>query len=597
MRQTPLLRSGLRSASAALFLAVGGTIASAQITLPVNQSFAAAGSAAFRIDNPSTTASSTAINGNANGGTGIVFGVRGTSSSTEGRGVIGVATSLIGINYGVVGENTSPLGRGVYGLCTAVGGGSVGVLGESRSIGGRGVVGFAVAASGPSIGVYGETFSPAGFAIQGRAVGSGTGIRAESTAGLSLDVVGTSNFSGNSVFQTTGIFGGMLTLNGATALDVNGTATFDGNTTFNADIALAANRSIFCNGVMGIGGTALNLRLGDSADDTITVRGTLNLPDATLALGDADENQTISFFNLDTVADRADGSIRWDNNLGISACGTLGPINSGFVWDIAENTNTGWLFSNGTDYEFKVGSIGDVEMDGSFTQNGTCDLAEAFLGPADLEAGTVVVLDPRTPEAVRIATSAYEIGLAGVVSTRPGILMRGPTADAYPLIKELDSLLKLREQNALPAAQLDQQISELESSFDAWTRGDVAVALVGRVPVKVDASYGAIRPGDALTSSPTAGHAMKATEPGMIIGTAINGFEAGRGEVLVFLHVGYWAPRDAQPPQGAASGVIAALGETVLAAEREALRAENAALLERISRLEAAVERLAIGGR
>jgi len=65
------------------------------------------------------------------------------------------------------------------------------------------------------------------------------------------------------------------------------------------------------------------------------------------------------------------------------------------------------------------------------------------------------------------------------------------------------------------------------------------VALTGRVYCLVDASYGAIEPGDLLTTSDTAGHAMKVTNHtkahGAIIGKAMTRLEQGKGLVLVLV--------------------------------------------------------------
>jgi len=65
----------------------------------------------------------------------------------------------------------------------------------------------------------------------------------------------------------------------------------------------------------------------------------------------------------------------------------------------------------------------------------------------------------------------------------------------------------------------------------------VPVALAGRVPVKVDAGYGAIRVGDLLTTSPTPGHAMYAydPEPGTVIGKALEPFDVGTGTITVLV--------------------------------------------------------------
>jgi hypothetical protein len=69
--------------------------------------------------------------------------------------------------------------------------------------------------------------------------------------------------------------------------------------------------------------------------------------------------------------------------------------------------------------------------------------------------------------------------------------------------------------------------------------GACLVALSGRVYVWADASYGAIEPGDMLTTSPTYGHAMKATNHeqsfGAVIGKAMQPLKEGRGLILVLV--------------------------------------------------------------
>jgi hypothetical protein len=69
-----------------------------------------------------------------------------------------------------------------------------------------------------------------------------------------------------------------------------------------------------------------------------------------------------------------------------------------------------------------------------------------------------------------------------------------------------------------------------------------SVALAGRVLVKASAENGAIAPGDVLTSSSIAGHAMKATAPGRAIGIALSGLSGGTGQVMVFVNPHWYSP-------------------------------------------------------
>lgn len=66
-----------------------------------------------------------------------------------------------------------------------------------------------------------------------------------------------------------------------------------------------------------------------------------------------------------------------------------------------------------------------------------------------------------------------------------------------------------------------------------------AVALMGKVYCKVDASYSAVEVGDLLTTSGTAGHAMKATDPlrsfGAVIGKALRPLREGQGLIPILV--------------------------------------------------------------
>jgi hypothetical protein len=139
---------------------------------------------------------------------------------------------------------------------------------------------------------------------------------------------------------------------------------------------------------------------------------------------------------------------------------------------------------------------------------GSPDVAEYFPASVpDVEAGDVTVIDadPSGGFRLRRATQAYDTSVAGIVSTEPGITLGVRDGDIMPGDNE----------------------------------GEVPLALVGRVPCKVDASYGAIAVGDLLTSSSTPGHAMLCDDRvaciGAIIGKALEPLEEGTGIIMVLV--------------------------------------------------------------
>jgi type VI secretion system secreted protein VgrG len=101
------------------------------------------------------------------------------------------------------------------------------------------------------------------------------------------------------------------------------------------------------------------------------------------------------------------------------------------------------------------------------------------------------------------------------------------------------------EERASARREIEERI-EAKSLERFYEERFAPVALAGRVPVKADAAYGAIQPGDGLTPGPEPGVAVKATGPGPIVGTALEGLSAGRGMVLAFIHRGSHVP----PAQG-----------------------------------------------
>jgi hypothetical protein len=145
---------------------------------------------------------------------------------------------------------------------------------------------------------------------------------------------------------------------------------------------------------------------------------------------------------------------------------------------------------------------GNVEITGDLNMtNGDC--AEDFdvIDVLSSEPGTVMVLG--VEGALVQCSVPYDKRVAGVISGagdyRPGIT-------------------------------LDKQPSRANR---------VPIGLLGKVYCKVDAQYGPIDVGDLLTTSPTAGHAMKADDPlkafGSVLGKSLRPLSSGQGLVPILI--------------------------------------------------------------
>ena len=226
---------------------------------------------------------------------------------------------------------------------------------------------------------------------------------------------------------------------------------------------------------------------------------------------------------------------------------------------------------------------GGLRIKGTLTQNTAFDLAEAYWKTdAEIEAGDVVCIDPEQPNAVVLASAANARAVVGVISTDPGLIMGGGAFSVENLaelwgddvaaqfaaerqgiedgllasdpnlqgcVAQVDAMKSALAKNAkakdAAAAKAaceseEQQLADaLESAaLEAFCRDNLAlVAMAGRVPVKVVAAGGAIRVGDLLVASATAGKAMRADDPapGTVIGKALESFEAGEGTIMMMV--------------------------------------------------------------
>ena len=139
--------------------------------------------------------------------------------------------------------------------------------------------------------------------------------------------------------------------------------------------------------------------------------------------------------------------------------------------------------------------------------NHVYDVAELIPCAKNVEAGDVVAINTeKYREAVR-TSQAYDQSVAGIISADPQL--------------SIGDREKANQANPGKNFQF--------------------IALAGQVPVKIDASYGQIKPGDILTSSPNPGYAMKSSGPGPSVGIALEPFDGSKnktGKILCFASLG-----------------------------------------------------------
>ncbi len=129
----------------------------------------------------------------------------------------------------------------------------------------------------------------------------------------------------------------------------------------------------------------------------------------------------------------------------------------------------------------------------------SADLAEAYpaIDAGSFGAGELVSIDEKGDGSVRKSKNPYEKNLIGVVSASPYDVM------------------------------------------GAQSENTVAIALAGRVPVRVSTENGPIAVGESITSSSKPGIGMRASSAGPIIGKAMQAYDGqGEGIIMVFVYAG-----------------------------------------------------------
>jgi hypothetical protein len=210
-------------------------------------------------------------------------------------------------------------------------------------------------------------------------------------------------------------------------------------------------------------------------------------------------------FGVRGVSDASDGVFGLSNataGTGVHGVGSQ----SGVSGETSSPTGYGGLFTNsGGGVALRAEGMAQIR---TLQILGGSDLAEPFevggVAASEAEPGRVVVIDSDHPGRLCLSDRPYDTRVAGVISgaheLAPGLVMRAEGVE--------------------------------------HADGSHPVAMSGRVWCYADASYGAIHPGDLLTTSATPGAAMRAVPTraaGAVLGKAMTGLERGRGLVLVLV--------------------------------------------------------------
>ena len=110
---------------------------------------------------------------------------------------------------------------------------------------------------------------------------------------------------------------------------------------------------------------------------------------------------------------------------------------------------------------------------------------EAYVSKGVEQSGDVMIIDFAERRTMRKAATSYSTMVAGIYSTKPGVL-----ANPYGL-------------------------------DDPKLAAEIPLAVIGIVPCKVTTENGAIQAGDLLVTSSLAGHAMKGTDRSKMLGAIV----------------------------------------------------------------------------
>lgn len=510
-----LTASGISGTGVGTGPGVYGSTASTAGTGVVGEATATTG-APFGVHGKTVSTAGVGVLGSALALSGNTEGMRGQSTSPTGKGVVGGAFSTTGVTYGMYGEAQSPDGFGVYGHNVATSGGTTGVGGETFSSLGTAVAGVAHAASGDAWGVYGGTTSPTGF---GMVADGGMGVIGD------LVVTGGKSFvtehpgAADKEIRYACIEGGEV------GVYQRGTGRLTGGESrvvLPADFPLVATGAITVQVTPHESTRGLYVPEASITANGFTVReqggGTSSASFSYVVMAgrkgyeDFEPVRSISVGEKILIAKRLTLEQRaaLRQAMGRPEAGGLASAKRDELYAAIDRGDFGSACSalGGclprpalaptavvSDATRRPPAHPAHEVSGPVASPATIvrlAATEPHVVSEPVESGDVVVLDRFHVGALRLASSALDPGVVGIVGDAPEAIAAG---------------------------------------------GEAPIALIGTVRCKVDAEYGAIAAGDLLVASPTPGHAMKAPKaaPGTIVGKALEPIDAGTGLIKVMV--------------------------------------------------------------
>jgi hypothetical protein len=280
---------------------------------------------------------------------------------------------------------------------------------------------------------------------------------------------------------------------------------------------------------------------------------------------------------------------------------------SGDTYLTHDNTNNwlGFWVDGSEEVRFLPTGTNSIEANRVIAVGDNFDIAETYpTFDETLVPGDLVMIDTANdsaiPAVVKKGEKTQSNAVIGIVSTSPGFTMGSGSFAGETCTEVIDQGIEqylidqrirlfreeaeasasaaLVAQTATPSAAsasarqvvkstVDEQMVAIESAARGCTAAkQVLVALAGRVPVKVSTENGPILPGDYLTQSSEPGVAMKATNPGIVVGKALESYDGlAEGKVMAFVNLSYFPGASIASPLTATRNVT--LTDTSLPAD------------------------------